>query len=51
MILAPYTIDGDSPYIQLLADLLVRDVCIGQQQNTGAGDGPGWFFTLSYILT
>jgi len=28
MIFAPYTIDGDSPDIQLLADLLVRDVFI-----------------------
>jgi hypothetical protein len=28
MILSPYTIDGDPPYIPLLADLLVRDVFI-----------------------
>jgi len=28
IILSPYTIDGDPPYIQLLADLLVRDVFI-----------------------
>ena len=41
MILSPYTLDSDSPYSQLLADLLVRDVFIGQQQNTGASDGPG----------
>src|SRR5262249_33315149 len=40
MILVPYTIEGDPPYIELLADLLVRDVFIRQQQNTGTGDGP-----------